>query len=95
MIIIPYDLTVQEIRVLQEFRRLTTETLTLEAVKNIKHPAGGGEGPAASLASKGYLAAASDSFSLTEKGKQFLSIQAAPAEDAPVATKGAEAPEAV
>ena len=34
----------QEIRVLQEFRRLQTQSLTLAAIKALKHPAGGGEG---------------------------------------------------
>ena len=55
-IILPHGLTTPEIRVLQEFRRLNAETLPLDTIKAIKHPAsGGGELPAASLVEKGYL----------------------------------------
>ena len=39
MIILPHDLTTQEIRVLQEFRRLNLETMTPEQIKAIKHTA--------------------------------------------------------
>src|ERR1700720_3570290 len=67
-------MTPQEIRVLQEFRRMTTETMALAAIKAIKHPTGGGEAPAFSLIQKGYLTAdeASQSFTLTQKAKDFL-----------------------
>jgi hypothetical protein len=79
-IILPNGLTAQEIRVLQEFRRLNGETLTVEQIKNVRHPAGsGGEAPAVSLAAKGYLSAAGEGFSITQKGKDFLEIQATPA----------------
>lgn len=73
---IPDGLTAQEIRVIQEFRRMSTETLTAEQVGSIKHPVGGGETPARDLAAKGYLAAAADgaSFSLTGKAREFLAI---------------------
>ena len=79
-IILPNGLTAPEIRVLQEFRRTNNETMTLEAIKAIKHPAGGGEAPAISLVRKGYLEAAApgDSFTVTQKGKDFLAIEAAP-----------------
>ena len=74
-IILSQPLTSQEIRVLQEFRRLATTTLTLAAIKAIKHPAGGGDAPARTLAGAGYLTAdaTTDSFTLTEKGREFLS----------------------
>ena len=67
-------MTPQEIRVLQEFRRVSAETLPADAVKAIKHPFGGGDEPAISLIAKGYLAAdeGRTSFTLTEKGKEFL-----------------------
>jgi hypothetical protein len=78
MIILPNDLTSQEIRVLQEFRRLNAETMTSEQIKAIKHPAGGGEQPAAALVGKGYLTADAGGFTLTEKAKAFLSIDARP-----------------
>ncbi len=78
MIILPNDLTTQEIRVLQEFRRLNAETMTPEQIKAIKHPAGGGEQPAASLVGKGYLTADAGGFTQTEKSRAFLAIDARP-----------------
>ncbi len=89
-ITIPHPLTSQEIRVLQEFRRLNAETLTGEVIRNIKHPAGGGDAPAKSLVGKGYLAsdARGENYSLTDKSKQFLAIDYKPLE--PPATKSAE-----
>ena len=79
-IILPGGFTAPEIRVLQEYRRTNNETMTLEAIKAIKHPAGGGEAPALSLVRKGYLEAAApgDSFTITQKAKDFLAIEAVP-----------------
>lgn len=78
MIILPDTLTTPEIRVLQEFRRLNAETLSIEQIKAIKHPAGGGEAPAASLAGKGYLTADAAGFTQTDKARAFLAIDAKP-----------------
>ena len=78
MIILPNDLTSQEIRVLQEFRRLNAETMTADQIKAIKHPVGGGEQPAAALVGKGYLTADAGGFMLTEKSRDFLAIDARP-----------------
>ena len=79
-IILPNGLTTAEIRVLQEFRRTNSETMSVDAIKAIKHPAGGGETPAVTLVSKGYLAAAADNggFAITPKGKEFISVDIAP-----------------
>lgn len=78
-IILPLDLTTPEIRVLQEFRRLNSDTLPLEKIKAIKHPAGpGGEAPAVSLVGKGFLTAEGDGFTTTQKAKDFLAIDAKP-----------------
>jgi len=73
-------MTEQEIRVLQEFRRMAVETLGIDAIKAIKHPAGGGEGPAFSLVDKGFLTvdAARENFTLTRKAKDFLSYDPKP-----------------
>jgi len=73
-------MTEQEIRVLQEFRRLAVESLGIAAIKAIKHPAGGGEGPARSLAEKGFLTAdeARETFTLSQKAKDFLSYDPKP-----------------
>lgn len=79
-IILPNGLTTQEIRVLQEFRRLNAESLTLEQIKAIKHPSGGGEAPAVSLVDKGWLETNEnrESFGTTQKAKDFLATDAKP-----------------
>ena len=79
-IILSHPMTAQEMRVLQEFRRVATDTLGIAAIKAIKHPAGGGEGPALSLVTRGYLTAdaARENFTLTQKAKDFLSIDPKP-----------------
>ena len=68
---------------LQEFRRIAADSMGIAAIKAIKHPAGGGEAPAFSLVQKGYLTtdAASENFTLTEKAKAFLAIDARPASE--------------
>jgi hypothetical protein len=93
-IILPHGLTPQEIRVLQEFRRLNSETMSLETIMAIKHPAGGGEPPAAGLVDKGFLQTngTKESFALTQKARDFLAIEAAPKveETSPAAASAAE-----
>ena len=86
-------MTEQEIRVLQEFRRMTTESLAISAIKAIKHPTGGGEAPALSLVQKGFLTAddARQTFSLTQKAKDFLAYDPKP-EFEEAASGGAEEP---
>lgn len=93
MIILPNDLSTQEIRVLQEFRRLNLETMTPEQIKAIKHPAGGGEQPAAALVGKGYLSADAAGFALTGKAKEFLAYDPKPEfEEAGAAGKTSDEP---
>ena len=88
-IILSHPLTVAEIRVLQEYRRLAAQSLPLTTIKAIKHPAGGGEAPAVQLVAKGYLTAdeAGEIFTLTPKGTEFLTLDPKP--DEPVATEAA------
>ena len=59
---------------------MAMETLGIDAIKAIKHPAGGGEGPALSLVDKGFLTADAgrEKFTLTEKAKDFLSYDPKP-----------------
>lgn len=85
-IVLPFDLTIQAIRVLQEYKRLNAESLPLATIKGIRHPSGGGEAPAVELVGKGYLEPddAKENFALTQKGKDFLAIQAAPEGESPV-----------
>ena len=73
-------MTEQEIRVLQEFRRLTADSLPLATIKAIKHPIGGGEAPALTLVDKGYLTAdeGRQTFTLTPKAKEFLAYDPKP-----------------
>lgn len=81
MIVLPLGLTSEEIRVLQEFRRLNAEALSLEKIKALKHPAGpGGEAPAVALADKGWLEidATRENYALTQKAKDFLAIDPKP-----------------
>ena len=79
-IVLPFPLTIQEMRVLQEFRRYAVETLPVATIKAIKHPFGGGDAPALSLIEKGFLTAddGRQNFALTEKAKEFLAIDAKP-----------------
>ena len=78
-------MTASEMRVLQEYRRLSTDTLALAAIKTIKHPANGGDAPAVSLALKGYLVADDkrENFTLTPKAKEFLAIDYKPEVESP------------
>ena len=59
---------------------MAMETLGIDAIKAIKHPAGGGEAPALSLVDKGFLTAdaARENFTLTGKAKDFLSYDPKP-----------------
>ena len=74
------EMTPQEIRVLQEFRRVAAETMGVAAIKAVKHPTGGGEAPAFSLVDKGFLTvdAARENFTLTPKAKDFLAYDPKP-----------------
>jgi hypothetical protein len=89
-------MTEQEIRVLQEFRRMAAESLGIAAITAIKHPAGGGEAPAFALVDKGFLTtdAARETFTLTQKAKDFLSYDPKPEfEEAASAAVSAEVTE--
>ena len=77
-IIMSQPMTAQEMRVLQEYRRISAETMAVDAIKAIKHPVGGGEAPAVSLVQKGYLTASGDNFTLTQKARDFLAIDTKP-----------------
>jgi hypothetical protein len=84
-------MTEQEIRVLQEYRRLASEELDLATIKKIRHPAGGGDAPAWSLVEKGFLIPDEprERLRLTDKAREFLAIDARPLFEEP----GAAAPE--
>jgi len=70
----------QEIRVLQEFRRVEAKSMTLEEIRKIKHPAKGGEAPAYSLVEKGYLTVdeSGQKFALTALATEFLAYDPVP-----------------
>lgn len=82
-IILSHPLSIPEVRVLQEFRRLSAETLPVDKIRNIKHPVGGGEAPAFSLIDRGYLTADAthENFTLTDKSKSFLAIDYKPGDE--------------
>lgn len=77
-ITLPFDLSVQEMRVLQEYRRIGTESLPQEAIAAIKHPAGDSSGLAASLAASGYVTKDESGYALTQKARDFLAIDVKP-----------------
>ena len=82
---------------LQEFRRLNAETLPLDTIKAIKHPAGAvGEKPAVSLVTKGFLVAGEEGYAITPSAKEFLAIEAKPLveETSTAAASAASNPEA-
>jgi hypothetical protein len=87
-------MTPQEIRVLQEFRRVAADTLPIASIKTIKHPTGGGEAPALSLIDKGFLTAddGRQNFTLTPKAKEFLSYDPKPEFEEATAASSAEEP---
>jgi len=77
--VLTLGLTTQEIRVLQEFRRLGKDALTSAEIGAIKHPFPAEEGPERSLLSKGYLTAGeTDSFALTPLADPLLSYNPVP-----------------
>ena len=88
------EMTASEIRVLQEFRRVTAETMTVAAITAIKHPTGGGEASALSLVEKGFLTAdaARENFTLTPKAKEFLAYDPKPEFEEVGAVTSAEEP---
>ena len=80
-IILSHPMTSQEIRVLQEYRRISAESIPLADLNAVKHPVGGGEAPVLSLVEKGYLVTdqGGEKFALTDKAKEFLALDVKPA----------------
>lgn len=86
---LPFGLTSQQIRVLQEFRRKTTEELTPDEVNGITHPAGGGgEAPARALVEAGFLTSTGDVYQLTDRARELLARPAEPETSEAGATEG-------
>jgi hypothetical protein len=84
-IILSHPMTPQEIRVLQEYRRISAETIAIADLNAVKHPVSAGEAPILSLVEKGYLVAdeGREKFTLTAKAHEFLALDPKPmAEDA-------------
>ena len=75
---LPNGMTAQQIRVLQEFRRRAEDVLTIEELGAVTHPGGGGEDSATELVESGLLSTVEDGFSLTDKGREFLSRPSIP-----------------
>lgn len=78
--LMPHGLTAEEIRVLQEFRRIGQKTMTFEEIRAIKHPVGGGDTPAKRLVEKGFLTADPSGLSvtLTPRAEEFLAYDPLP-----------------
>lgn len=77
---LPDEFTTPQIRILQEFRRLGQESMTIDEIVAIKHPAGGGEIPAWRLVERGYLQTDEmrQNFTLTESAREFLAEEPKP-----------------
>lgn len=82
-IVIPGGLSSQAIRVLQEYRRLSVDTLPKEHILAIKHPVGGGDAPAEELIARGYLTRGEEGYALTDEARRFLAYDPKPASAAP------------
>lgn len=52
---LPDGLTADQIRILQEFRRRKTTSLSMDEIASIRHPVGGGPEAVEALVAKGYL----------------------------------------
>lgn len=77
---LPHDLSAQEIRVLQEFRRLEKGALSKEEIAAVKHPAPPMTDVASALVEKGWVQTngTGGTYELTEKAKEFLSFNPVP-----------------
>ena len=84
---LPFPLTVPEMRLLQEYRRLGVESLSLEAIRAIKHPTSVPSDLAQALVAKGFLTFEGETFSLAENGKRFLERDVRPADEPAVAAE--------
>ena len=91
-IILSHPMSSQEIRILQEYRRIAADSMPLAAIAAIKHPSGGGKEPALGLVAKGFLVAdaTGENFTLTDKAKEFLALEVKPAAEAGSASDDAE-----
>ena len=83
-IILSHPMSSQEIRILQEYRRIAADSMPLSAIAAIKHPSAGGKEPALGLVAKGYLVAdaTGENFTLTGKAKEFLALDVKPTAEA-------------
>ena len=76
---LPDGLQADEIRILQEFRRLGKRELTGGEIGAIRHPVGGGEAAVRGLLEKGFLAGeGEDRFALTPKSDEILAVDYTP-----------------
>jgi len=91
VIILSHPMSSQEIRILQEYRRINGDSMALPAIQAIKHPTADAAA-LPSLVHKGYLEAdaSGQTFSLTAKGKEFLSHDVKPEFEEPGAAAATE-----
>ena len=78
-IILPFDLGIDEMRVLQEYRRIGVRTLSREDIAAIRHPGSGGASALDRLVAKGYLVPEESGMTLTPRADAFLAIDVKPA----------------
>jgi len=79
----PIGLTAPEIRILQEFRRLETKEMALDAVRQIKHPTKAPDEALDRLLDAGFLNVSEDksTYRLTETAESLLARPCEPEVD--------------
>lgn len=76
---LPDTLKSDEIRILQEFRRLARREMTADQIRALKHPVGGGDPAIRGLHEKGYLTPGEgESWTLTPKSDELLALEHLP-----------------
>lgn len=76
---LPHGLRADEIRILQEFRRVGRGELSRAEIDAIRHPAGGGEEALKALITKGFIeGAGGEAYRLLGKGEELLRIDSVP-----------------
>ena len=79
MVKLPDGLRPDQIRILQEFRRLKRREMSRPEIRAIKHPVGGGEDALDGLVARHYLTKTDqDTYLLAEEGDRLLKIDFLP-----------------
>jgi hypothetical protein len=76
---LPEGLTADQLRILQEFRRKNSQTLTMDEIAAIRHPVGGGPDALESLIARGYARRGDDGrIEIAPKGEALTGVDHLP-----------------